>query len=311
MTNPFFGKSVITIDSVSPEDARKVFAQADAMKRMRETEGATNVLLGKVMAALFYEPSSRTLTSFITSMQRLGGGFVPLNNMAVTSVAKGETIHDTARVFSSYADIIVMRHPEKGAVGEFAKFASVPVVNAGDGSGEHPTQALLDSYTIGKHFKSFEGITVGMVGDLLYGRTVHSLSKMLAKLGVKKFVFISPSELRMPKDVCEAVQKSGADMRETENLTEVISSLDVIYMTRVQKERFSDHEKYERLKLAYILTPALMDKAKKTSIVMHPLPRVGEITPDVDTDKRAIYFTEEMRNGMYVRMALIKMILTK
>lgn len=309
MKNNLKGMSLVSIDQLMKDDVMNIYAKADEMKATVEKDGASGLLRGKVLAALFYEPSSRTMSSFITAMQRLGGGFIPLNGMTNTSVAKGETIQDTARVFSSYADIISIRHPQAGTVKIFADSATVPVINAGDGIGEHPTQALLDGYTLSKHFTDFSSLTVGMVGDLRNGRTVHSLTKLLLKLGVKNFVWVSPSQLKMPDDIRAAVEKANGTMKEVENLLEVIGSLDVIYDTRVQKERFADLKEYEKLKLAYIITPQVMAKAKKTSVLMHPLPRVGEITEDVDKDPRALYFTEQMRNGMFVRMAILDLIL--
>jgi aspartate carbamoyltransferase len=309
MPKSFFNKSFISIKDTTKEDALEIFNEADAISQSLKKGDVLTTLQGKILGALFYEPSSRTFSSFITAMQRQGGGIIPLNGMGNTSVAKGETIADTARVFSSYADILVVRHPDVGAVAEFAKYATVPVVNAGDGSGEHPTQALLDSYTIRNHFKSFDSLTIGLVGDLLYGRTVHSLSVMLARLGVKKFILISPDVLRMPKEIVDSLKKLGCEVVETESLESSISNLDVIYMTRVQKERFSDLNVYDKYKLAYILSKSLMSKAKQEAVVLHPLPRVGEILEEVDDDKRALYFREEMRNGLYVRMAIIKSIL--
>src|SRR3989338_5271627 len=309
MKNNFYNKSLISIKSVSKEDSLYIFEMADKLKNEVIKKGKTNDLEGKILAALCYEPSSRTFSSFITAIQRLGGGFIPLNGMEYTSVDKGETISDTAKVFSSYADIIVLRHPVVGSVSEFAKSATVPVINAGDGSREHPTQAFLDSYTIGKHFKSFENITVGLVGDLLYGRTVHSLSLLLSKLGVKKFIFISPDLLKMPPEIVSGLKMLNCEITESESLDSSIGNMDIIYMTRVQKERFSDILVYEKYKLAYILNKSLMQKAKSSSIVLHPLPRVGEILEEIDSDPRALYFREEMRNGLYVRMAIIKSIL--
>ena len=306
-----YGKSLVTVDSLSLSDVDSLFQKADIMQKIVAEKGATDSLKGKVMAAVFYEPSSRTFSSFITSMQRLGGAIIPLNGMGATSVAKGETLEDTAKVFSSYADIIVIRHNQAGSARIFSDNATVPVVNAGDGIGEHPTQALLDVYTIKSHFGSFHNLTVGMIGDLLNGRTVHSLSKSLLKVGVRKFIWISPKALKMPKIIIDRAKTSGAHIRETEDLKKVIGDLDVIYATRVQKERFTDLAEYERLKLAYIITPDSMKKAKKTAVLMHPLPRVGEISPQVDSDPRALYLREQMENGMYIRMALLDLILNK
>jgi len=194
--NSFFKKSFVTVDQLTKDDIGLLFKKADEMEKLVGRKGGDDRLKGKIMAALFYEPSSRTFGSFITSMQRLGGGIIPLNGMGATSVAKGETLEDTAKVFSSYADIIVIRHNQKGSAKLFSEHASVPVLNAGDGTGEHPTQALLDVYTIQNHFSTFKKLTVGLIGDLLNGRTVHSLSKTLLKLGVRKFILVSPKQLK-------------------------------------------------------------------------------------------------------------------
>lgn len=309
MTNNFFNKSFVTVNGITPEDVKAVCAKADKMKALVEKQGGSDELKGKILGALFYEPSSRTFSSFITAMQRLGGGIIPLSGMGNTSAAKGETIADTARVFSSYADVLAVRHPLPGVPAEIARHSSVPVINAGDGTGEHPTQALLDTYTISKHLSSFSELTVGLIGDLTNGRTVHSLSKILALMGVRKFVFISPTVLAMPAEIKVTLQSQGSAVTETDDLAKTIPELDVIYMTRVQKERFTDEAEYERLKLSYIVTKELMSHAKKTAVLMHPLPRVGEIAQEVDSDPRALYFREQLKNGMYVRMALLSLIL--
>lgn len=306
-----YQKSLVSVDDLDDKTINLIYSTADVMKKMVHDKGSSDLLRGKILAALFYEPSSRTMSSFIAAMQRLGGGFIPLNGMTNTSVAKGETTADTAKVFSSYADVLVVRHSIAGTVKEIADNATVPVINAGDGTGEHPTQALLDSYTISNHFSDFSALHIGLVGDLLNGRTVHSLAKLLTILGTKKFAFISPRVLKMPPEIKNYLKAHNAKIQEIERLEDVIGSLDVIYDTRVQKERFSDLIEYEKLKLAYVITPQIMKKAKKTAVLMHPLPRVGEITPEVDSDPRALYFTEQMRNGMYVRMAILGMILKK
>ena len=311
MINKFFNKSLVTVESLMKEDIYFLFSKADEMKKLVEEKGGGERLEGKILAALFYEPSSRTFSSFITAMQRLGGGIIPLNGMRNTSVDKGETLEDTARVFSSYADIIVLRHDKVGSAKIFANYATVPVINAGDGSGEHPTQALLDAYTVSRHFESFTGLNVGLIGDLLYGRTVHSLAQILAKLGVKNFIFISPPTLRMPKEIGEKIESQNGQFTETESLGEAMAKLDVIYMTRVQKERFTNTSDYEKVKNAYVLDRELLNRAKKKAVIMHPLPRVTEIHPSVDSDPRSLYFKEQMRNGMYLRMALLDLILNE
>lgn len=309
--NIFYKKSFVSVDPLTSEDINLIFEKTGQMEELVTKSGGDNRLNGRILAALFYEPSSRTFGSFITAMQRLGGGVIPLNGMGATSVAKGETLQDTAKVFSSYADIIVVRHNQVGSAGIFSSFATVPVLNAGDGTGEHPTQALLDGYTIQNHFSSFGSLTVGLIGDLLNGRTVHSLSKTLLKLGVGKFILVSPSQLKMPKEIIGLFDRNKAKYTESESLTETIKEMDVIYATRVQKERFADLGEYEKLKLAYVIDKHMMEMAKKTAILMHPLPRVGEIKTEVDEDPRALYLRQQMRNGMYIRMALLDLILRK
>lgn len=309
MNNNFYGKSYITVDQITKDDVLFIFQKAEEMKQLVKDQGRNDVLKNKIMAILTYEPSSRTYSSFVAAMQRLGGGIIPMHGMTYSSVAKGESLEDTIRVFSCYADIIVIRHPEINSSDIASKYATVPVVNAGNGTGEHPTQALLDAYTIRNHFDSFEKLTVGMIGDMKNGRTVHSLSKLLLKMGVKKFCWISPKILQMPEEIRQKVKHQGAEIIETEQLDDVIGNLDVMYVTRVQKERFTDLEEYERLKLKYIITPEVLKKAKPKMIVMHPLPRIGEISYDVDNDRRAIYLREQMKNGLYVRMAILNLIL--
>lgn len=309
--NNLYQKNLLSIDNLSKEDINTVFKKTDEMKALVEKDGADDRLKGKILAALFFEASSRTFTSFITAMQRLGGGFIPFNGMANTSIAKGETLKDTANVFSTYADIIVFRHPQVGSAQKVAEASQVPVINAGDGPGEHPTQALLDCYTISKHFNFFSSLTVGLVGDLLYGRTVHSLSKAFLKLGVKKFIFVSPDILRMPKKIGQRIKDKGGELIESCTLKDTISKMDVIYDTRVQKERFSDLALYEKLKHSFIIDAKLLKRAKKRAVLMHPLPRVGEIAEEVDKDRRALYFSEQIKNGLYVRMALLDLILRK
>jgi aspartate carbamoyltransferase len=241
----------------------------------------------------------------------LGGGFVPLQGVSYSSVSKGETLPDTVRTFASYSDIVVIRHPEVGAAKIAAEFCDKPVINAGDGVGEHPTQALLDFFTITKHFGDLNGVHIAMVGDLLNGRTIHSLLKLVSLYKGVTIHLVSPQLLRLPQELLEKVQKRGVTITQTEKLDDLLPISDVLYITRVQKERFTDLESYEQVKHYYVITPEIMKRAKKTAIVMHPFPRVGEIAMDVDLDPRALYIREQMRNGMFVRMALLKLVLTK
>lgn len=307
--NNFYLKDIITIADFSCDDILYLFQKATQMQKLVEKNGGDSRLRGKIMTALFYEPSSRTFGSFITSMQRLGGGIIPLQGVTYSSVSKGESLPDTVRTFESFSDIIVLRHPEKGAAKIAAEYCIKPVINAGDGTGEHPTQAFLDAFTIFQHFKNISNLTTGLVGDLSNGRTVHSLSQLLLLLGIKNFILISPDKLRMPEEIVIKLKNQGAKVEEAESLEDNISHMDVIYDTRVQKERFTDEKEYEKLKFAYIIDKKMMVKAKKTAVLMHPLPRVGEIDTEVDSDPRALYLREQMRNGMYIRMALLDLIL--
>ena len=266
----------------------------------------SSVCEGNLLATLFYEPSTRTRFSFEAAMNRLGGRVIGFSEPKSSSTAKGETLEDTMETVSCYADAIVMRHPRAGSALEASRFARVPFINAGDGGNQHPTQTLTDILTIKSLKGKLENHTIGLCGDLKNGRTVHSLVKAMSRYKDTKFVFIAPEELKMPDYIKEAIK--GHDYIETNNLDEVIGELDVIYMTRVQQERFENKDEYERLKDYYILTAEKMKKAKSDMLVMHPLPRVNEIDTEVDKDKRAVYF-DQAKFGMYVRMALIMKLL--
>jgi aspartate carbamoyltransferase catalytic subunit len=307
--NGFSGKDILSVDQFSRQDLSFLFKQAKAMKKIVNGRKSSKILQGRIMTALFYEPSSRTFGSFISAMQRLGGGVIPLQGMTYSSVAKGETLEDTIRTFESYSDVIVIRHPEVGSAKRAALSSKMPIINAGDGVGEHPTQALLDLFTILSKFKKIDGLKIAFVGDLLNGRTVHSLSKLLAKMGRIEFFFVSPKNLRMPEEIKN--QLKNIKITEIDKLDGIINKVNVIYVTRIQKERFSSLAAYEKVKNFYIVNKKLMEKAGKNIILMHPLPRVSEINPDVDDDPRAVYLTEQMRNGLYVRMALLAAVLGK
>jgi aspartate carbamoyltransferase catalytic subunit len=309
--NMLYGSDILSVDQFNLQSIDLVMETANMMKDLIKNDGANNSLHGKIMTALFYEPSSRTFGSFITSMQRLGGGFIPLQGVTYSSVAKGETLADTVRTFASYSDVIVIRHPEVGSARIAADFSDKPVINAGDGVGEHPTQALLDFYTILERYGKISGLTITMVGDLLNGRTVHSLSKLLSLNPNITLNLISPEILRMPAQLIQILKDRNVKIIESETLDTVLPDTDVLYVTRVQKERFSDLDTYEKLKNKYIITGKSLDTLKKTSIVMHPFPRVGEIAMEVDLDERAYYINHQMVNGMYVRMALLRLILKK
>ena len=264
---------------------------------------------GKILATLFFEPSTRTRLSFESAMLGLGGKVLGFSSASSSSAAKGESVSDTVRTVSCYADIIAMRHPKEGAPLVASMHSEVPVINAGDGGHNHPTQPLTDLLTINLEKGRFNDLTVGFCGDLKFGRTVHSLIKTMARCKNIRFVLISPEELRVPdyivKDVLEA---NGIPYKETRSLEESMPELDILYMTRVQKERFFNEEDYIRLKNSYVLTREKMAQAKPTMAVLHPLPRVNEIALDVDDDPRAAYF-EQVQNGVYVRMALIMTLL--
>ena len=269
----------------------------------------TNSCRGKILGTLFFEPSTRTRLSFVSAMMGLGGNVLGFSQAASTSVSKGETVSDTIRMVSAYSDIIVMRHPKEGAPVVASRVATVPVINAGDGGHFHPTQTLTDLLTIKKKKGTFDNLVVGICGDLKYGRTVHSLISALARYENVKFVLISPEELKLPDYVKdEYLFAGGCEYVETENLESAIPSLDILYMTRIQAERFENKADYERLKDSYILTADKLITAKEDLSIMHPLPRVNEIAVDVDDDPRADYFDQAMY-GKYIRMALILMLL--
>lgn len=265
---------------------------------------------GKVMATLFYEPSTRTQMSFQTAMIRLGGQIIGFDNPANSSVSKGETIKDTTKIVSNYADILVIRHPIAGAAKAASLTADCSVINAGDGGHLHPTQTLTDLLTLKIEKNSLSGLTVGMCGDLINGRTVHSLCKALSMFENNHFIFISTPELRMPAYIKDIIKANGSSFEEADTIEEVIGKLDVLYMTRIQQERFASTEDYLAQKNTYVLDKRKMSMARKDMIVMHPLPRVDEITVDVDDDPRAMYFTQA-KYGVFARMALIMTMLSE
>ena len=273
---------------------------------MKNPSAYSRVCEGKLMATLFYEPSTRTRLSFEAAMKRLGGEIIGFSEPNSSSVSKGESLADTMRVVSGYVDVIVMRHPIAGAAEEAINYTSVPFINAGDGGNQHPTQTLTDLLTIKSLKGTLNNHTIGLCGDLKYGRTVHSLVKAMIRYENNKFVFISPEELKMPNYIKEKIKSYS--YYETTKLDESLNKLDLLYMTRVQQERFADKEEYERLKDTYILDKEKMEHANKKMLVMHPLTRANEISTDIDSDKRAVYF-KQATYGMYVRMALIMKLL--
>jgi len=305
----FYGKDILSVKQFDHESLEYIFSVAHEMQEMVRRVGSFDLLKGKILANLFYEPSTRTSSSFTAAMERLGGSVIPINEVRYSSVSKGESLPDTVRTLESYADVIVLRHPETGAAALAAKYARKPVINAGDGVGEHPTQALLDLLTIREELGRVDGLTVTMLGDLKYGRTVHSLARLLTLYDIR-LNYVSPAILRMPAEIIEEIGVTGTQQAEHTDLEAVLPETDVLYVTRVQKERFSDPQEYEQVKGAYVITPETLQAAKERMIVMHPLPRVGEISMEVDDDPRAAYF-RQMEYGLYTRMALLAAVLGK
>ncbi len=287
----------------------RIFKVAAEMEKIN-LAGGSNILKGKIMATIFYEPSTRTRLSFEAAMAKLGGEIISTESAKeFSSAAKGESLEDTIRIIGNYADIIVLRHYESGAAERAAKVSPVPIINAGDGPGQHPTQALLDIYTIYKEIGHIDGISIAMVGDLAYSRTVRSLAYLLTKYQEIKMYFVAPDVVQMRDDIKDYLLKHKVFFAEESNLEKVASKVDVIYQTRIQKERFGENiEDYEKAKDKYIIDKHILKIMKKDAIIMHPLPRVNEISPEVDTDRRAAYF-RQAQNGLYIRMALLKMIL--
>lgn len=308
-TGRFYGQDILSVAQFAREDLEYIFGVAEAMRTMVAHIGAFDLLKGKILANLFYEPSTRTSSSFLAAMERLGGSVIPINEVKYSSVAKGESLPDTVRSLECYADVIVLRHPETGSAAIAANAARKPIINAGDGIGEHPTQALLDLFTIREELGTIDGLTITMLGDLKYGRTVHSLAKLLALFNVH-LNYVSPEILRMPTELIAQLASKGMRQNEYTELDPVLADTDVLYVTRVQKERFANLEEYELVKNAYVITPATMQHARAKMALMHPLPRVGEISPEVDDDPRAAYF-RQMEYGLYVRMALLALVLGK
>jgi aspartate carbamoyltransferase catalytic subunit len=301
-------KHVISSQQFSRTILEELFARSEEIKR--EPHRFMGRLNGRVMAALFYEPSTRTRLSFDAAMLRLGGQTMGTDNAReFSSSAKGETLEDTIRIVSGYADVIVLRHYEEGAAKRASLVSSVPIINAGDGPGQHPTQALLDLYTIRDELGRLDGVRVAMVGDLANGRTVRSLSYLLSKFKDIKLWFVAPPQVAMRDDLKAHLDEHSIPWVETEDLESVLPQVDVVYQTRIQKERFTDPEVYNALKGIYRIDKAAMALMRKYAILMHPLPRVDEISPEVDDDPRAAYF-RQARNGLHIRMALLDRLLS-
>jgi aspartate carbamoyltransferase len=302
-------KDILHGNQFSEKEIDAIIKTASEFERELKKRSSLNLLKGKILATLFYEPSTRTRLSFETAMQRLGGGNIGMGSVESSSVAKGETLIDTVRTVSQYADVIVIRHPRTGSAKEAADAVDVPVINAGDGAGQHPTQALLDVYTIYKELKTLKKLRVSLVGDLKNGRTVHALVELLSLFGARLY-FVSPNTLRMPEGITSNLKQKGIEVEETEDLFKAASESDLIYMTRIQKERFENLSDYERVKGSYIINGEFLKRLGKEIVILHPLPRVDEINPEVDSYPGAAYF-RQVRNGVFVRMALLAMILGK
>jgi aspartate carbamoyltransferase catalytic subunit len=292
-------RSLVSIDDFSTSEMIDILDMAGKF----EKQSVQKLLEGRVIATLFFEPSTRTRLSFESAINRLGGKIVGFSDAASSSVAKGETLHDTIRMVSSYSDLIVMRHPIEGSARYASEIASVPVINAGDGANQHPTQTMLDLYSIRKTQGTLENLNIFMVGDLKYGRTVHSLAMAMSKWNAT-FNFISPEELRMPEEFKLYLDNMGLKYYEHSDFSDIISKADIIYMTRVQKERFSDPMDYEKVKNVYVLKNVMLKNTKPNMRILHPLPRVNEIHTDVDTNPKAYYF-EQALNGVFTRQAIL------
>jgi aspartate carbamoyltransferase len=303
------GKDILHGNQFSKKEIETIIKTASEFEKELKKKDSLTLLRGKILATLFFEPSTRTRLSFEAAMQRLGGGVISMGSVESSSVAKGESLTDTAQTVAQYADVIVIRHPRMGSAKEVADAVSIPVINAGDGAGQHPTQALLDLYTIRKELGTLKNLSITLVGDLKNGRTVHALVEVLSHFGVR-FYFVSPDLLRMPEEVAVRMKEKGCEVIETDDLVMAASKSDLVYMTRIQKERFADLSEYEKAKGSYIIDREFLDRLKKKITILHPLPRVDEIHPEVDSYPGAAYF-RQMRNGVFVRMALLAMILGK
>lgn len=306
----FKGKDIISLDQFDQKSILTLFKETAKLKRTNPKK-LLSILQGKIAGLVFFEPSTRTFSSHAVAFKKLGGQTIDHQNPLTTSSAvKGESIEDMAKMLEQYCDIIIIRHPTKGTLKKVADASNVPVINAGDGIGEHPTQALLDMFTIWEKFGSLSGLTGLMAGDMLNGRTVHSLIKGLSIFPKNTVYLLSPKELKLSEEEFDFYSKRGIKLIEIKSTKEIPSDCHFWYWTRVQKERFKDKRIYEKLKLSFILTKKLVEeKAGKETLLMHPLPRIGEIEREVDSDPKAVYLTTEPKNGMFIRMALFKLIL--
>ena len=292
-------KNLISMRNLKADKIKMLIKYAEDL----ESGNLKSEMNGKIMGALFFEPSTRTQLSFETAMKKMGGEVITMSGTKGTSVEKGETLSDTVKIINQYADIIVMRHPMEGAARYVSECVNIPVVNAGDGANQHPTQSLLDLYSIHKTQNSINNLKVCLLGDLRYGRTVHSLVFALSPFN-PEFFFISPTILKMPKYILKELDHLNIKHTQINSLEEIVTELDILYVTRIQKERFTDPEDYEKVKSSYIITPEILRGVKKNFKILHPLPRVDEISVDVDKLDCAYYF-EQAKNGVYMRQAII------
>lgn len=301
----FKGRDVLSITEFSKDEILHVLKVAEGLKKKPQP----HLLDGKVMGACFFEPSTRTRLSFETSMQKLGGSVMGFADPNVTSVKKGETLHDSMRIIGQYADVIVMRHKLEGAARRASEATDTPVINAGDGANQHPTQTLLDLFTLKESQKKLTELHIAMVGDLKYGRTVHSLAQALTHFNARLY-FVAPESLQMPSFLCDELKKHQIKFSFHEKIEEVIQKVDILYMTRIQEERFPDKLEYEKVKNVYVLHAGMLGGVKKNLRILHPLPRINELEESVDTTPYAYYF-EQAKNGLYVRQALLGLVLGK
>jgi len=303
----FEGRDILSTEDLTREEILKIMGITAKMEDLFRTQHISDLLADKVVAVIFLEPSTRTRLSFETAIKRLGAKSITVADAKTSSAAKGETLADTARTVEGYVDCIVVRQPMIGGAKLMADAVNIPVINGGDGAGQHPTQALLDLYTIQKEKGKLDGHKVSMVGDLKYGRTVHSLSYALAPFSPEEYVFCAPEVLQIPDQIVDNMKEKGITCRKTDKLEEALQA-DVLYMTRIQKERFDDPAEYERLKDSYVLNREILEKGNREITIMHPLPRVDEISTDVDDLPNAAYF-RQAHNGVFLRMALLAMVM--
>ncbi len=303
------GKDILDGSQFTREELDGILEVAGEMRRRLQDRPSLDLLRGYILATLFFEPSTRTRLSFETAMHRLGGSVIGFSSAESSSTAKGESLADTIRTVDQYADIIAMRHPQLGSAREAASVAQAPILNGGDGAGQHPTQALLDLYTIQQELGHVDGATLALVGDLKNGRTVHAGVAVYRHYRCR-LLLVAPAQLRMPPEIVADLRANGTEVVETTDLESALAQADVLYMTRIQKERFADPAEYERLKNSYILTRDLVERVRPDVTILHPLPRVNEITTDVDALANAAYF-RQVKNGVYIRMALIALIMGK